>query len=81
MMKGGNDMTDSTYRTVSGDRWDAIAYKVMGSESHTSKLIEANKQHRNIFIFPAGIELTVPDIQSAVPVELPPWKRGAVSWT
>lgn len=70
----------SIYRTISGDRWDAIAYKVLGSESHTNKLIEANKQHRNIFIFSAGTELTIPDIQPAVPVELPPWKRGVASW-
>jgi len=71
----------NTYRTISGDRWDAIAYKMLGSESHTNKLIEANKQHRNIYIFPAGVVLTVPDVQPAVPVELPPWKRVTNAWT
>lgn len=70
-----------TYRTVSGDRWDAIAFKVMGSEIYTNKLLEANKQHRNIYIFPAGVVLTIPDVQPAVPVELPPWKRRATTWT
>lgn len=71
----------STYTTISGDRWDVIAYKVMGSEAYTNKLIEANKQHRNTFIFPAGVVLTIPDAQPAVPVELPPWKRVNNAWT
>lgn len=71
----------STYTTISGDRWDVIAYKVMGGEAYTNKLIEANKQHRNTFIFPAGVVLTIPDVQPAVPVELPPWKRRVETWT
>lgn len=66
----------NTYTTISGDRWDGIAYKAMGSESHANKLIEANKQYREVYTFSAGVALNVPDIELEVPAELPPWKRG-----
>jgi hypothetical protein len=74
MMKGGNDMSN-TYTTISGDRWDGIAYKEMGSESYMNKLIEANKKYRDTYIFSAGVVLTIPDIDTKVSAELPPWKR------
>ena len=66
-----------TYTTISGDMWDVIALKTLGSESHTDKLIKANLKHRHIYIFPAGVALTVPKItEEPSPGSLPPWKRG-----
>lgn len=64
-----------TYTTVQGDMWDSIAYAQLGSVSHTDKLINANLQHREIFIFPAGIVLTLPDIKESVSSTMPPWKK------
>ena len=75
--KGGNVMSN-TYTTISGDRWDGIAYKAIGSESYMNKLIEANKQYRDVYIFPAGVVLTLPDVEAEVSAELPPWKRGTL---
>jgi len=64
-----------TYITVQGDRWDSIAYKVYGNESYMSHLLEVNKQHRDVFIFSAGVKLTIPEITEAANDTLPPWRR------
>lgn len=65
-----------TYTTISGDMWDKIAYEQMGSVMHTDKLIKANVKHAAIFVFPAGVVLTIPELEDDIDMELPPWKRG-----
>lgn len=67
---------NKTYTTISGDMWDKIAYEQMGSVLQTDKLIKANARYAEIFIFPAGVVLTVPAVEDNVDMELPPWKRG-----
>ena len=62
--------------TVSGDNWDALALKHLGSEAFTSELINANRAHVLIVTFPAGVELTLPDVPEPVNTVLPPWKKG-----
>jgi len=65
-----------TYTTKQGDMWDSIAYSQMGNAAHKDKLMAANIQYRNIYIFPAGFELVIPDVSDAVVSDaLPPWKR------
>ena len=66
-----------TYRTVQGDMWDSIAYRVMGGCKYTDLLITANQEHVKTFIFDAGAILTIPDIPSEYANPLPPWKRKA----
>ena len=65
-----------TYTTVSGDMWDLIAKKTLESEMRTHALMEANIKHRYVFVFPAGVVLTIPDVTIKPPAGLPPWKRG-----
>ncbi|MCI8849788.1 MAG: phage tail protein [Oscillibacter sp.] len=65
-----------TYTTVQGDMWDSIAYKQLGSTSYTDKLLNANLQYRDIYIFPAGILLILPEIRQGAESSLPPWKRN-----
>ena len=65
-----------TYTTISGDMWDKIAYEQMGSVLYTDQLIKANADHAAIFVFPAGVVLTIPEVEDSVDMELPPWKRG-----
>jgi hypothetical protein len=48
----------------------------MGSVMHTDKLIKANAKHAATFVFPAGVVLTIPEVEDEVDMELPPWKRG-----
>jgi len=66
-----------TYKTTLGDMWDAIALKTLGSEMHKDALINSNQKHRHIYIFSAGVVLTIPAVTVAPPSSLPPWKRGA----
>ena len=65
------------YKTIQGDTWDGIAYQNfggLGREKLTSELISANPEYINLVIFPAGIELIIPDIDIPVVNSLPPWK-------
>lgn len=64
------------YKRVAGDMWDGIAYKTLGDEAYTDRLMKLNPQYRRTFVFPAGITLTVPEPETRVSSDLPPWKRG-----
>lgn len=65
------------YMTVQGDMWDSIAYKVYGDTNHVDVLIGANPQYRYIYVFSAGLELEVPDIEEKTAASgLPPWKAA-----
>lgn len=61
------------YITKSGDMWDWIAFKQMGSEKYTEDLLNANRKHLGTFIFGAGVELNIPDVETAPKRILPPW--------
>ena len=43
------------YRTVSGDTWDLISYKVYGSEGYFHDLIRNNLRLIDIAVFDANI--------------------------
>ena len=62
-----------TYTTISGDMWDQIAYTQMGSVLHTDKLIKANADYAAMFIFPAGVVLTIPEVEVKHSMSLPAW--------
>lgn len=67
------------YKTVSGDTWDLISYKLYGSEQYFHQLMRANLNLLSIAVFDSNIPVIVPEITSiASAVEtskLPPWKR------
>ena len=69
----------ATYTTKSGDMWDSIAYRQLGSTSYTDRLIDANLEHRDIYLFPSGIVLVLPEIERPVNSLFPPWKRKGAS--
>lgn len=69
-------MLNNTYTTVSGDTWDIVAYKAYGNEMYIDTLIKANIEHKDTYIFPAGVVLTLPEIELTVSESLPPWKQG-----
>ena len=48
------------YTTKSGDMWDLIAYKQLGSSSYTDLLINATLQYRETYLFPSGVVLELP---------------------
>jgi len=55
--------------------WDSIAHSQLGSVSYTDRLMNLNRQYRNIYIFPANITLTLPERETKINNSLPPWKR------
>lgn len=63
------------YITESGDQWDIIALKKMGSEKHAHLLMEVNYKYISTVIFEAGIVLKIPEVSNAITTNLPPWKR------
>lgn len=65
-----------TYSTCAGDTFDMISYKIFGTCNYTDKIIDANRDYIDTFIFPANVELNLPDIEPEIKKSaLPPWKR------
>lgn len=66
----------TSYRTIQGDAWDTVAFRLWGRERLAHHLMAANPEHLDVVIFPAGVELAVPDIvvEPETP-ELPPWMQ------
>ena len=67
------------YTPISGDTWDIVAYKTYGNEMYMDMLIKANIKHKDTYIFPAGVKLTLPEIDLEVSETLPPWKQGVTA--
>ena len=69
----------TTITTVSGDTWDILSKKAYGTEMFMDVLMRANITHRKAVIFPAGVVLDVPAIDTATiesTTNLPPWKQA-----
>ena len=66
------------YKTVQGDTWDIISKKIYGTEKFMTLLMTSNPKIADIVIFPAGIEIQAPQINTTSETlqGLPPWKRG-----
>lgn len=66
----------NTYTTTQGDTWDMIAYQQLGSTNYTDRLVSANPEYIGTLLFPAGITLRLPGIETEKTADnLPPWKR------
>ena len=63
----------SNYKTMQGDTWDSIAYRLWGKENLMHQLILANPDYTDMLIFPAGTVLAVPDVETSAVGNLPPW--------
>lgn len=63
------------YITSQGDMWDKIAFEQMGSEDYMVDLIQCNYDLIDYVIFPAGIEVVIPEIDDTQ-IEIPSWKEG-----
>lgn len=71
-----------TITTRQGDTWDILALNNLGSDMLVNILIAANLKHRNTAIFPAGVDLQIPDIDTdelKASEGLPIWKRGGAA--
>lgn len=61
------------YKTLQGDTWDLIAFRLWGSEYLFPLLLETNPSYRNVIVFDGGIELNVPDIDTFEYTPRPVW--------
>ena len=72
----------STYITRQGEMWDKIALEQCGSLAKMGALMMANTQYIGVYVFPGGVELTLPESadvdEAASGEEMPPWKRVVV---
>lgn len=66
------------YTTISGQAWDQIAFEVYGDEHYCDRLMAANRDKLDYFVFPAGIELNIPEVEyldrDSVPSDYPAWR-------
>lgn len=65
----------NTYRTMQGDTWDMIAFKVYGAgyESQAGEIMKNNPELLDFFVFPAGINVNIPELAEDMG-DLPPWR-------
>ena len=75
-MKGDWALNREIYTTISGEEWDVICFKHYGTEMVMDQVIQANPQYMHIAVFPAGIELILPEINIVQTTQnKPPWMR------
>jgi len=65
----------SRHITSQGEAWDQIAKARLGHETMAHHLMDANPAHRHVVIFPANVELIVPDVEQPTQEEPPPWQQ------
>ena len=64
----------TTYRTIQGDAFDSVAWKLWGDEHMARHLMEANPEHADVVVFGPGVELVIPDgVMKTTVEDLPPW--------
>ncbi len=69
----------TTYRTIQGDFFDDIAYRLYGSERYGVSIMTANPGYADVVRFSAGITLTIPQVASSANVTAVPWGQLFIS--
>lgn len=64
----------TTYTTKQGDTWDMIAKSQYGDTAYTGQLLMANLKYCDYFFFPAGITLSIPELDTTQSSATVPWK-------
>ncbi|WP_404274350.1 phage tail protein [Exiguobacterium undae] len=66
-----------TYITQSGDTFDRIALRELGSEYLFPEIVASNSRHRLTLIFSAGVSLQIPEPpQEMIYTDEPEWLEG-----
>ncbi|WP_310830380.1 tail protein X [Paenibacillus pedocola] len=63
------------YKSVQGDTWDSIAFKLYGDEYLMTLLINANPELAQTVVFSGNVPVNVPDKPVDASDTLPPWRR------
>lgn len=67
----------SIYTTIQGDTWDMIAKRAYDDESQIGLLLNNNFQYIDTWVFEAGCEIIIPDVEETAEEEedLPDWRE------
>lgn len=68
-----SEQVSNVYITEQNDTWDLIAFKVLGDEKYTSRLLSSNRELLKVVFFPTGIALVIPEIEKNKTGVEPPW--------
>ena len=68
-------MSSFEYTTMQGDTFDILSLDTYNDESFATTIIQANPDYANVLVFPSGVNLKIPIIETAAASTLPPWKR------
>ena len=63
----------SQYRTIQGDMWDWISWKLYKTERFANVLMRENAAYLSVVTFNAGTILTVPAISTTRKISSVPW--------
>ncbi|MBQ3435332.1 MAG: phage tail protein [Selenomonadaceae bacterium] len=63
------------YVTKSGDMFDLVAFRQLGSCDYTEKLLNVNRTKLRTLKFKAGEKLNLPDVSQDKISKLPPWLK------
>ena len=67
----------TTYTTIAGDRWDALALHLLGNERYMHLLLLANPAYAYLTRLPVRLGLKIPAVPTPDPApNLPPWRRA-----
>lgn len=63
------------YRTIQGDSFDQIAYRLWKNEHYMRKIMAANPDYMDVLLFEPGVVLQIPDFTPPpkISANLPPW--------
>ena len=67
---------DAYYKTIQGDTWDLIAYKVYGDEKYADFLMQNNYPNLDTLVFSSGVKLYTPELPQELEGDDPPWKEN-----
>lgn len=64
------------YVTSAGDTFDMLALQLYNDEFAAGYIMDANPDHVSTLIFPSGVKLKLPIVETAKSKDtLPPWER------
>ena len=71
-------LTAKTYKTISGDTWDKIAFKFYNNELYCDKIMDANRHLLDYMVFPDNIVVNIPSLdeinEKEVSSDFPDWR-------
>ena len=72
-------MAANKYRTVMGDFFDGISFRLYGTEKFGVSIMNANPGYADVVQFNAGIILTIPQVASSKNATSVPWGSLIIS--